>query len=242
VEQVSIILREQFGLLPKRKTIGYSKPYPDDYDLIPLPPKYRLPELSKFSGSEGSSSIEHISRYLAQLGMISASDQLRVRFFAQSLTGLAFGWYTSLPPDSIRTWKQLEEQFYIQYQTETTEAGIADLAQVRQRRGETVAEYIQRFRTVKNRCYSARITEKEAVELAVHGLAAPFKDLVFQVEYNSLAQMAQKLTAYEQRHPELYQDKFKRPVALVETDEFGDPAEDQEVAVAEWARGASPVT
>jgi hypothetical protein len=165
--------------------------------------------------------------------MISASDQLRVRFFAQSLTGSAFGWYTALPPDSIRTWKQLEEQFYIQNQTETTEAGIADLAQVRQRRGETVAEYIQRFRTVKNRCYSARITEKEAVELAVHGLAAPFKDLVFQVEYNSLAQMAQKLTAYEQRHPELYQDKFKRPVALVETDEFGDSAEVQEVAVAE---------
>ncbi|KAK1699361.1 hypothetical protein QYE76_016058 [Lolium multiflorum] len=160
----------------------------------------------------------------------------------QTMPRPAFGWYTSLPPDSIRTWKQLEEQFYIQYQTETTEAGIADLAQVRQRRGETVAEYIQRFRTVKNRCYSARITEKEAVELAVHGLAAPFKDLVFQVEYNSLAQMAQKLTAYEQRHPELYQDKFKRPVALVETDEFGDPAEDQEVAVAEWARGASPVT
>jgi hypothetical protein len=174
--------------------------------------------------------------------MISASDQLRVRFFAQSLTGPAFGWYTSLPPDSIRTWKQLEEQFYIQYQTETTEAGIADLAQVRQRRGESVAEYIQRFRTVKNRCYSARITEKEAVELAVHGLAAPFKDLVFQVEYNSLAQLAQKLTAYEQRHPELYQDKFKRPVALVEADELEDSAEDQEVAVAEWARGAAPVT
>ncbi|KAK1611613.1 hypothetical protein QYE76_035286 [Lolium multiflorum] len=237
-----MILRDQFGILPKRKTIGYSKPYPNDYDLIPLPPKYRLPEFSKFNGSEGSSSIEHVSRYLAQLGKISASDPLRVRFFAQSLTGPAFGWYTSLPPDSIRTWKQLEEQFYIQYHSETTEAGIADLAQVRQRRGETVSEYIQRFRNVKNRCYSARITEKEAVELAVSGLAAPIKDLVFQVEYNSLAHMAQKLTAYEQRHPELYQDKFKRPVGLVETDEFGDSAEDQEVAVAEWARGAAPVT
>ncbi|KAK1617059.1 hypothetical protein QYE76_022576 [Lolium multiflorum] len=93
----------------KKKIIGYSKPYPNEFDLIPLPPKYRLPDFTKFSGSEGSSSIEHVSRYLAQLGMVSASDQLRVRFFSQSLTGPAFGWYTSLQPNSIRSWKQLDE-------------------------------------------------------------------------------------------------------------------------------------
>ena len=104
VEQVSAILRDQFGILPKRKAIGYSKPYPSDYDLIPLPPKYRLPEFTKFNGSEGASSIEHVSRYLTQLGMISVSDPLRVWFFGQSLTGPAFGWYASLAPDSIRTW------------------------------------------------------------------------------------------------------------------------------------------
>jgi hypothetical protein len=109
VDQISAILRDQFGILPKRRTIGYTKPYPSDYDLIPLPPKYRLLEFTKFNGSEGSSSIEHVSRYLAQLGMISVSDPLQVRFFSHSLTGPASGWYTSLDPDSIRTWKQLEE-------------------------------------------------------------------------------------------------------------------------------------
>jgi hypothetical protein len=140
--------------------IDYTKPYPSDYDLIPLPPKYRLPEFTKFNGSEGSNSIEHMSRYLAQLGMISVSDPLWVRFFSQSLTGPAFGWYTSLGPDSFRTWKQLEEQFHIQYHSEAAEAGIADLAQVRQKRGETIVEYIQRFREVKNRCYLTHITEK----------------------------------------------------------------------------------
>ena len=61
VEQVSAILRDQFGILPKRKAFGYSKPYPSDYDLIPLPPKYRLPEFTKLNGSEGASSIEHVS-------------------------------------------------------------------------------------------------------------------------------------------------------------------------------------
>jgi hypothetical protein len=109
--------------------------------------------------------------------MISVSDPLRVRFFSQSLIGPAFGWYTSLGPDLIRTWKQLEEQFHIQYHSEAAEAGIADLAQVQQKRGETMPEYIQRFREVKNRCYSTRILEKEAVELASLGLLKPIRDL-----------------------------------------------------------------
>ncbi|KAK1628884.1 hypothetical protein QYE76_003199 [Lolium multiflorum] len=209
-DQISAVLRDQFGILPKKKVIGYSKPYPNEFDLIPLPPKYRLPDFNKFSGSEGSSSIEHVSRYLAQLGMVSASDELRVRFFSQSLTGPAFGWYTSLQPNS--------------------------------RRGETVSEYVQRFRTVKNRCYSVHLTEKEAVELAVAGLAASFKDLTFQVEYNSLAHLVSRQTLYEQRHPELYQDKFKRAITLVNADEDEDSAEDQEVAVAEWTRTPVPVS
>jgi hypothetical protein len=128
VDQINAILRDQCGILAKRRTIGYTKPYPSDYDLIPLPPKYWLPKFTKFNGSEGSSSIEHVSRYLAQLGMISVSDPLWVRFFSQSLTGPAFGWYTSLGPDSIHTWKQLEEQFHIQYHSEAVEARITDLA------------------------------------------------------------------------------------------------------------------
>jgi hypothetical protein len=173
--------------------------------------------------------------------MISVSDPLRVRFFSQSLIGPAFGWYTSLGPDSIRTWKQLEEQFHIQYHSEAAEAEIANLVQVRQKRGETVAEYVRRFREVKNRCYSTWISEKEAVELASLGLLKPIRDLAFQLEFTSLAHLVQKLTTHEQRHLELYQDKFKRQVALVDTEEAEDSGDEQEVALAEWTQGANPV-
>jgi hypothetical protein len=61
VDQISAILRDQLGILPKRRVISYTKPYPGEYDLIPLPPKYQLREFTKFSGAEGSSSIEHVS-------------------------------------------------------------------------------------------------------------------------------------------------------------------------------------
>jgi hypothetical protein len=116
------------------------------------------------------------------------------------------------------------------------------LAQVRQKRGETVAEYIHRFREVKNRCYSTHITEKEAVELASLGLAKPIKDMGFQLEFNFLAHLVQKLTSYEQRHPDIYQDKFKRQITLVNIEDVEDSGEEQEVAVAEWTRGANPVS
>jgi hypothetical protein len=116
------------------------------------------------------------------------------------------------------------------------------LAQVRQKRGETIAEYVQRFRDVKNRCYSTRITEKEAVELASLDLAKPIKDMDFQLDFNSLAHLVQKLTSYEQRHPDIYQDKFKRQITLVDTEDAEDSGEEQEVAVTEWTRGANPVS
>ena len=48
------------------------------------------------------------------------------------------------------------------------------------------------------------ITEKEAVNLAVLGLAKPTKDLALQLEFISLAHMVQKLTTYEHYHLELY--------------------------------------
>jgi hypothetical protein len=104
---------------------------------------------------------------------------------------------------------------------------------VRQKHGETMAEYVRRFREVKNRCYSTRILEKEAVELASLGLLKPIRDLAFQLKFTSLAHLVQKLTRNEQRHPELYQDKFKRQVALVDTEEAEDSGDEQEVAVAE---------
>jgi hypothetical protein len=83
---------------------------------------------------------------------------------------------------------------------------------------------------VKNRCYSTQISEKEAVELASLGLLKPIRDLDFQLEFTSLAHLVQKLTTHEQRHPKLYQDKFKRQVALVDTEEAEDSGEKQEVS------------
>jgi hypothetical protein len=57
-----------------------------------------------------------------------------------------------------------------------------------------------------------------------------------------LAHLVQKLTSYEQCHPEIYQDKFKHQISLVDTEDAEDSGEEQEVAIAEWIWGANPVS
>jgi hypothetical protein len=76
-----------------------------------------------------------------------------------------------------------------------------------------------------------------AVKLASLGLAKPIKDMGFQLEFNSLVHLVQKLTSYEQRHLEIYQDKFKSQITLIDTEYTEDSGEEQEVAVAEWTWG-----
>jgi hypothetical protein len=78
--------------------------------------------------------------------------------------------------------------------------------------------------------------------LASSGLAKPIKDMGFQLEFNSLAQLVQKLTSYEQRHPKMYQDKFRRQITLIDIEDAEDSMEEQEVAIAEWTRGANLVS
>jgi hypothetical protein len=64
------------------------------------------------------------------------------------------------------------------------------------------------------------------VELASLGLAKAIKDMGFQLEFNSLAHLVQKLTSYEQRHPEIYQDMFKRQITLIDTEDAKDSGEE----------------
>jgi hypothetical protein len=64
----------------------------------------------------------------------------------------------------------------------------------------------------------------------------------FQLEFNSLVHLVQKLTSYEQHHLEIYQDKFKRQITLIGIEDAEDFEEEQEVAVGELTWGANFVS
>ena len=129
------ILKNQFRIAPKRGIITYAKPYPEVYDLLPPQPKFKVPEFSKFSGNDNISTVEHISRYTAQLGVAATAEHMKIRLFSLSLTGPAFSRYTSLAPGSVTSWKQLEEQFHSQFFFGSDEATLSDLTTLRQHTG-----------------------------------------------------------------------------------------------------------
>jgi hypothetical protein len=78
--------------------------------------------------------------------------------------------------------------------------------------------------------------------LASLGMVKPIKDMGFQLEFNYLAHLIQKLVSYEQRHLKIYPDKFKCQITLVDTEDAEDSGEEQEVAIAEWIQGANPMS
>ena len=80
-------MREQFGLRPKQQFVMYKTPYPPAYYQIPLPHKYKMPDFTKFSGQGEVSMMEHVNRFLLQLGEAANQDALRVCLFSLSLSG-----------------------------------------------------------------------------------------------------------------------------------------------------------
>jgi hypothetical protein len=61
--KVTKMMQRQFGLKPKNSTITYRKPYPSWYDQVVLPPRYRIPDFVKFTGTRSTSTMEHISQF-----------------------------------------------------------------------------------------------------------------------------------------------------------------------------------
>ena len=71
-------MQSQFGLKPKGQVGSYQRPYPAWYDIVQLPPRYRVLDFSQFTGVDEMTTMEHISRYLVQLGDASVEEAHKV--------------------------------------------------------------------------------------------------------------------------------------------------------------------
>jgi hypothetical protein len=134
-------MRDQFGIKPKVNTCSYRTPYPPVYDLIPLPNWYKVPDFTKFSGQDDTSTMEHVNRFIIQCGETASRDELRVRLFSSSLSESAFTWFISLQPNSIITWADLEKQFHKHFFAGIHEKKLTDLVKLRQRNDESVESF-----------------------------------------------------------------------------------------------------
>ena len=104
------------------------------------------------------------------------NDALRVRLFSLSLTRTAFSWFSSLAPGSILNWNQLERKFHDLFFSGEAEVRLLDLTSVKQNRDESVLDYFQRFKALKNRCFNSSLSEKDLADLAFNGLCSYLKE------------------------------------------------------------------
>jgi hypothetical protein len=174
--QLATILHESFIRDPKGRERVYQKPYPDYYEQLPYPRGYRVPEFSKCSGEDGKSALEHVSQFILQCGEASANDALKLKMFPLSLSGTAFTWFTSLAPNSIFTWAQLEQKFHEYFYSGDTMLRLSQLTIIKQKHNEPFANYIRRFRDTRNRCFNLNISDKDLADLAYSSLSSHLRE------------------------------------------------------------------
>ena len=134
-----------------------------------LPRGYKIPKFTKYAGDTSESIVGHIARHLTKAGDLTNDENLRLRFFPNSLTKNAFTWFTTLSPYSIQHWTELERLFHEQFYMGQSKISLKELESGKRSSTESIDDYINRFRLLKARCFT-QVPEHELVKMAAGGL------------------------------------------------------------------------
>jgi hypothetical protein len=116
---------------------------------------------------------------------------------------------------------------------------ITYLTRLKQRNDETVAGFVQRFREVRNKCYSLNLGHKQLAELAFQGLLPTLREKYASHDFESLSQLVSRMRqetakSYEPRR------NFHKKVSYVDYSDLED--EDNMIGLAEWVKGKKTVS
>jgi hypothetical protein len=195
-EEIANMMKNKLGV-DMGNTRLYQKPYRVDFDYVAFPRGWRMLDFVKFSGGDNRTTWEHISQYTAQLGEAGTFNSLKVRLFSLSLTGTTFAWFSSLAPNSIDSWDQLEQKFHDHFFSGSYQLKLTDLTSVRQGKEESVSDYLKRFKEVKNRCFNLSLTYSDLADLVVRGLRPAIRDRLEGVEFHALSNVLVRGMAQE---------------------------------------------
>ncbi|XP_050915742.1 uncharacterized protein LOC127130822 [Lathyrus oleraceus] len=182
----------------------YSSPLPDFVLLTELPRGWKVPKFTKFVRDTEESSFEHVARYQTKDGDIANNEDLKLKYFPSSLTKNAFTWFTTLPPQSIQTWTQLERLFHEQFYMGQSKISLKELASVKRKVVKLVDYYLNRFRLLKARRFT-QVPEHELVKMTAGGLDYSIKKKLDTQYLRDMAQLADGVRCIERSKAE----KFK---------------------------------
>jgi hypothetical protein len=177
-----------------------------------------------------------------QCGEASANDALKLKIFSLSLSGIAFTWFTSLAPNSILTWAQLEHKFYEYFYSNDTEFRLSHLTTIKQKHNEPITDYITRFRDTRNWYLNLNISDKDLTDLTYSGLSSHLRKKLESNIFFDISQVLQKALnceswAKESRSVVRSGDKPKNdcPINMVEYGSESSDDDKADMCVAEWS-------
>lgn len=91
---------------------NFISPLSDYVRQTELPRGWKVPKFTKFASNTSESTVEYVSRYQTEVSDIANNENLKMKYFPNSLTKNAFTWSTTLPPHRVQTWSQLERLFH----------------------------------------------------------------------------------------------------------------------------------
>ncbi|KAK1653685.1 hypothetical protein QYE76_071490 [Lolium multiflorum] len=152
---------------PQTSESELEKPYEAWHDRVSFSAGWHPPKFRQFDGTRDAR--EHLAYFEAACGDTANSSSLLLRQFSGSLTGPAFHWYSRLPVGAIGSWAGMKEVFKKHFVAMKKDFSIVELSQVRQRREESIDEYIIRFRNSYVRL-AREMHLEDAIKMCILGM------------------------------------------------------------------------
>jgi len=173
-------------------------------------------------------------------------ENLRLKYFPNSLTKNAFTWFTTLTLLSIQNCTELERLFHEQFYMGQSKISLKELESVKRNSTESIDDHLNRFKLLKARCFT-QVPEHVLVEMAASGLDYSIRKKLDTQNLRDMAQLADRVRHVERLKVEktITQKFHKREkFAYIGSDEsnqefniaFGD-FETKEVDIAELRLG-----
>ena len=108
------------------------------------------------------------------MGPHAGNRNLCLREFSKSLTDSAYTWYTTLKPDSVRTWDDMVEVFCTKYFHVEDKIALFTLHNTKQGPTESLLPYIKRFKDVALDCFGNH-EKLELVEIYITNMLTEYR-------------------------------------------------------------------
>ncbi|KAK1383309.1 hypothetical protein POM88_021044 [Heracleum sosnowskyi] len=131
-------------LLPLGDPDDPTPPFTQDIMKANISRKLKMPTIKAYDGTGDPAN--HVRTFSNALLLRLTNDAVKCKAFPQTLAGMAQRWYSRLPPNSIRSFKELSKAFINQFVSgRVHEKSYASLMAIQQGRNEALRNYINRF-------------------------------------------------------------------------------------------------